>query len=48
VDTWESAIQQALACDDEKQATARREAVAPHTWQARVETLSGFLLEALS
>lgn len=45
---WEAAIAAALACDDPARRAARRAAVAPHTWDARVETLSSFLTEALN
>jgi glycosyltransferase involved in cell wall biosynthesis len=45
---WEAAIHAALASDDAARRAARRAAVAPHTWDARVETLSGFLLAALA
>jgi glycosyltransferase involved in cell wall biosynthesis len=44
---WESAIAAGLACDDESRRAARRAVVAPHTWDARVETLSQYLTDAL-
>jgi glycosyltransferase involved in cell wall biosynthesis len=47
-DDWEQGIAAELACDDESRRAARREAVAPHTWDARVETLSTYLTEALA
>ncbi len=45
---WEAAISAGLARNDPKLIAARRNAVAPHSWEARVETLSGYLTEALS
>jgi glycosyltransferase involved in cell wall biosynthesis len=44
---WEAGITAELACDDAARRAKRREAVAPHTWDARVETLSKHLAEAL-
>ncbi len=44
---WEAAVAEALRCDDETQRAVRRAAVAAHTWDARVETLSTYLTEAL-
>ena len=44
---WETAIVAALAANDDAQRSARRTVVAPHTWDARVETLSTYLTEAL-
>jgi glycosyltransferase involved in cell wall biosynthesis len=44
---WEAAIAAELVCDDEPRRAARRAAVAPHTWDARVEALSQFLTDAL-
>lgn len=44
---WERGIAAELACDDEVRRSARRAAVAPHTWDARVETLSAYLTNAL-
>lgn len=48
IEQWESAIAAALACDDAARRAERRAAVEPHTWDARVGTLSGYLLEALA
>lgn len=48
VEEWERGIAQALVSDNEGVRAARRAAVAGHSWDARVETLSGFLAEALS
>lgn len=45
---WEAAIAAGLAADAPAASAARRAAVAPHTWDARVETLSGYLAEALA
>ncbi len=44
---WEAGIEGQLAHDTAAGRDARRAAVAPHTWEARVATLSGYLLEAL-
>ncbi len=46
-DAWEGAIVRQLGTTSAEAIAARRRAVAPHTWDARVETLSGFLAEAL-
>jgi len=46
-DAWEGAIVRQLGATSAEAVAARRRAVAPHTWDARVETLSGFLAEAL-
>lgn len=46
-DAWEAAIVRQLAAASAEAIAARRRAVAPHTWDARVETLSGYLAEAL-
>ena len=45
---WEAAIAAQLATNSPADVAVRREAVAPHTWDARVETLSGYLVEALA
>jgi glycosyltransferase involved in cell wall biosynthesis len=45
---WEAALAAQLATASPAALAARRAAVAPHTWDARVETLSGYLLEALA
>ena len=45
---WETAIAVQLAADSPPAIAARRAAVAAHTWDARVETLSGYLVEALA
>jgi len=44
---WAAAIAEQLAANTSQAAAARRQAVAAHTWDARVETLSGYLIEAL-
>lgn len=44
---WEAGIAAELAYDDDGRRNARRAAVAPHTWDARVETLSTYLTDAL-
>ncbi len=46
-DAWEGAIVRQLGTTSAEAIAVRRHAVAPHTWDARVETLSGFLAEAL-
>ncbi len=46
-DAWKGRLWGSLARPLRRRA-ARRRAVAPHTWDARVETLSGFLAEALT
>ena len=48
VDEWEPAIVAALGDRSAEAAIRRRKAVAEHTWDARVETLSGYLHEALA
>ncbi len=45
---WEAAIAAQLATDSPAAIAARLAAVTPHTWDARVETLSGYLVEALA
>jgi glycosyltransferase involved in cell wall biosynthesis len=45
---WEAAITAALSARSPEAVARRREAVAPHTWDARVETLSEYLIEALA
>ena len=45
---WAAAISRELAENTPATAARRRAAVAPHTWDARVETLSGYLAEALA
>lgn len=45
---WAAAIAAGLVDKAPEAIAARRRAVAPHTWDARVETLSGYLTEALS
>ena len=45
---WEVAISEQMANRTQVQRDARREAIAPHTWDARVETLSRFLEETLN
>jgi glycosyltransferase involved in cell wall biosynthesis len=45
---WERAVAVALETRSEEEAARRRQAVAEHTWDARVETLSGYLREALT
>ena len=45
---WEAALVSALDDRSAAAVAARRQAVAPHTWDARIETLSGFLAEALA
>lgn len=47
IEEWERAIGAALAADNAEVRAARRVAVAPHSWDARVETLSQFLNAAL-
>lgn len=47
-EAWEAGITAELTCDDQTRRSARRAAVASHTWDARVETLSTYLTEALS
>ncbi len=47
-DAWEAAIVEQLAATSAEAVAARRRAVAAHTWDARVETLSGYLVEALA
>jgi teichuronic acid biosynthesis glycosyltransferase TuaH len=44
---WETAISAELGSASSEAASRRREAVRDHTWDARVETLSGYLAEAL-
>lgn len=44
---WAAGIAQQLEDDCPGRRTARRVAVAPHTWDERVETLSGFLIDTL-
>lgn len=44
---WAAAIALSLAENSAAAIAARQRAVAPHTWEARVETLSGYLAEAL-
>jgi glycosyltransferase involved in cell wall biosynthesis len=44
---WESGIAAALDCDNDILRAARRDAVAAHTWDARVEALSADLIEAM-
>ncbi len=46
-DAWEGAMVGQLGATSAEARAARRRAVAPHTWDARVETLSSFLAEAL-
>jgi glycosyltransferase involved in cell wall biosynthesis len=46
-DELQAAIERALATDSPQRRIARREAVAVHSWTARVTTLSGILAEAL-
>lgn len=48
VEAWEAAIAGALSDRSPEAVARRRAAVAPHTWEARVETLSEFLAEALA
>jgi glycosyltransferase involved in cell wall biosynthesis len=45
---WERGIAAELGCDNAARRNARRAVVAPHTWDARVETLSTYLAEALA
>ncbi len=45
---WEGAIAAGLADNTPEMVAARRNAIAAHTWDARVETLSGYLIEALA
>ncbi len=45
---WGSAIAAALAANTPAAAAVRQAAIAAHTWDARVETLSGYLAEALT
>ena len=48
LDGWDAAITAELGNGSPEAANRRRAAVAPHTWDARVETLSGYLAEALA
>ncbi|PKO24169.1 MAG: hypothetical protein CVU38_00335 [Chloroflexi bacterium HGW-Chloroflexi-1] len=45
---WEAAIAAGLAQHTPEMSTARRRAIVAHTWEARVETLSDYLTEALA
>ena len=45
---WETAIATQLATNSPALVAARQAAVAPHTWDARVDTLSGYLADALA
>jgi glycosyltransferase involved in cell wall biosynthesis len=45
---WEAAIASQLAANSAAAVAARQAAVAPHSWDARVETLSQYLIEALA
>jgi glycosyltransferase involved in cell wall biosynthesis len=44
---WAAAIARQLADDSPERRATRCAAVAPHTWDARVQTLSGYLMDAL-
>ncbi len=44
---WETAIATQLEINSPAAVGARQAAVAPHTWDARTETLSKYLAEAL-
>ncbi len=46
--SWETAITTQLTANTAAAISARQAAVAPHTWAARVETLSQYLTEALA
>jgi teichuronic acid biosynthesis glycosyltransferase TuaH len=46
--SWEAAITIQLTANTAAAIVARQAAVAPHTWAARVETLSQYLTEALA
>jgi hypothetical protein len=47
-DEMEAAIERALVADSVERRAARREAVAAHSWEARVTALSSILAEALA